>query len=255
MGKLEDYARIPNPSPAKMFAAFVAWKEESHNTPAAVYPCGQLLRDGPSSIALIPKDRPDCVTKIIKPGAEPFGRGVEDEFNLLDRLQKLSNEHSPFVTPRPISYGHEPDTITMERLGSVFCGHDPSAMFEAGFNVGIFNLIAHRELGLVHMDIGPGNLTIEPHGRTGVLDIASMSSGADLEDSIAQASVYPALPQGMVHGICSIAPGSLDFAHLDERCEILKRLATERNPNASQFLPTMKENRRLFRLEAQKHGM
>ena len=155
---------------ARLYEQFLAIREPQRG----VFPGGEIVRVGPSSIAIIPADHPDSIVKIIKPGHTPRGLSVAEEFETLQRLQKLDGEL--FVTPTPLSFGHTPDFLHMERLGNSFgFGAVPdSAVERIGRAVGDFSGLLFQKHGAIHTDICNGNYTDEPNGKIGIIDIASV---------------------------------------------------------------------------------
>ena len=150
----------------------IDWYESGQS---GAFPDGGVLgRIGPSSIAFVPIENSNCVVKVIKPGHNPNGLSIQEEFKLMNQLQGLEGEH--FVTPVPISCGANPDFISMVRLGRSFSGivSDPEVIQRIGLALGEFSAQLFMKYGSVHADICPGNYTDVPGGKIGVIDIAAI---------------------------------------------------------------------------------
>lgn len=137
------------------------------------FPYGDFLRDGPCSITIAPPKK-NTVIKIIKPGHLPFGLDPQEEFTLLDKLQGLKGKL--FVLPKQLSWGTNLDYLEMTKLGKTF-GHiktNPHDVKKAGLAIGEFSGLLFQKHQSVHMDICPNNFTLEPDGKIGIIDIASI---------------------------------------------------------------------------------
>lgn len=130
----------------------------------------EVLRVGPASIAVATAE---TVTKIIKAGVNPRGVQPPEEFALLQALHRPDSD-LPFVIPKPIDYGQ--NFITMNRLAAP-AGLAAVKANEEKIGTAIGAFAAHiwqNHKGAIHDDLALGNFTLQPDGKVGMLDIASV---------------------------------------------------------------------------------
>ncbi|MDD4616901.1 MAG: hypothetical protein PHW76_07320 [Alphaproteobacteria bacterium] len=147
------------------------WKDEKDGN---VFPGGKVVRIGPESITIIPAENPGHIVKIIKPGSKPRGLSVEEEYEMAKALQATHGEN--FITPVPVSFGHDPDYFEMVRLEGIAPRRDETnadEICQIGTAVGEFQAALVEKHGAIHKDIGNSNLLI-CDGKIAVLDMASI---------------------------------------------------------------------------------
>jgi RIO-like serine/threonine protein kinase len=107
---------------------------------------------------------------------------VKEEYETLERFKDLEGEL--FVTPKPLDWGPKPldgepylekekipDYIVMTRLGER--PQNEEDCYRASVAMGEFAGKIWKMGGFVYADFHAGNVTLEPDGKIGIIDVAS----------------------------------------------------------------------------------
>jgi hypothetical protein len=179
---------------SSLFEAFKALPEKKAGI---VFSGTEILHVGPSSIALADAKH---VTKIIVRN-HAVVTPVEEEFKTLERFGCIKGEL--FLLPQAVAWGQDPDYLTMTRLGPClgYRKPDEGERVRAAEAIGEFAARIWESDQLVHTDISLNNLTVEPKGKIGIIDLAAVKKAEFPEEMFWQPLLIKAIPCASIASI------------------------------------------------------
>lgn len=140
-----------------------------------------LLRDGPTSYVIRPKEQLHIVIKVLKETRHPNTMSCADEHALINKLKATENELMKL--PDVYASGKEHNFLVMSHIGDHFYANNENVSCykenapQIGKVMGDFAASLYKDFGLVYKDLHPGNMTLDNDGRIGIIDIAAINKG------------------------------------------------------------------------------